>query len=101
MTAGASASPFRYHFEMGISRADFLRLLPFAVGGAPQRVVGDRIDSPGPPPWTITLATLPGRSFGPVRIPALAVTLTVGAATPEAAQAFVERFLLGYQRAGG
>jgi hypothetical protein len=86
---------------MGLTREDFLRLLPAAVGGAAFVVEGDEIASGGPPAWRIGIAPRPGRGFGPVRIPVLAVTLRLEAATPDEAGAFVGRFLLGFQRAGG
>jgi len=97
-TAGAT---FRRAYDMGITRAEFLRLLPAAVGGAAFRVEGDDVLSAGPPPWRIRLEARPGRGFGPVMIPVLAVALAVEAATPAEAEVFVERFLLGFQRAGG
>lgn len=86
---------------MALSRAEFLRLLPGAVGGAPFRIDGDEIRSKGgSPAWRIRLAERPPRAFGPVGIPVLAVTLEVEA-EGGARDAFVARFLLGYQRAGG
>jgi len=92
----------RFDCEMALTRADFLRLLPVAVGHAPFRVEGDAIVAEGlPPPWRIALAALPDRAFGPVGIPVLAVRLEVEAASPAAGQAFLSRFLLGFQRAGG
>ena len=92
----------RHRYEMTIARADFLRLLPFAVGGNPYRIEGDEIASVGSAPaWRIRMAEQPGRPFGPVALPVLAVTLDVDGAKPDEARAFVERFLLGYQRAGG
>jgi hypothetical protein len=87
---------------MALTREDFLRLLPVAVGGAAFRVQGGRIDSLGcDPAWRIRLEPGSGRAFGPVRIPVLAVALTIEGATDAQAAAFVDRFLLGYQRAGG
>jgi len=88
-------------WEMALTRAEFLRLLPVAVGDAPFRIDGDGIVSNGgPPPWRIRLEDRPPRAFGPVGIPVLAVTLEVDA-DGAARDAFIARFLLGYQRAGG
>jgi hypothetical protein len=88
--------------EMALTRADFLRLLPVAVGGAAYRVDGDEIGSlGGSPAWRIRLRERAPRAFGPIAIPVLAVALEIEGAQPEAAQAFVSRFLLGFQRAGG
>jgi hypothetical protein len=90
------------HFEMGITRAEFLRLLPAAVGHAPWRIEGGDIVAKGPPPaWRIRMEEKPGRRFGPVCVPVLAVTLGLEALGDEEARAFVERFLRAFQRAGG
>jgi len=86
---------------MALTRAELLRLLPVAVDGAPFRLDGDEIVSEsGTPAWRIRLEERPPRAFGPVGIPVLAVTLEVDA-HGAARDAFVARFLLGYQRAGG
>ena len=45
----------KLHYEMGITRADFLRLLPAAVGHAPLRIEGDEIHGDGAPSWRIKL----------------------------------------------
>jgi hypothetical protein len=92
----------RHRYEMTISRADFLRLLPAAVGHGRFRVEGDEIRSEGgEPAWRIVLGERPARPFGSVALPVLAVDLAVEAADAGGARAFVERFLLGFQRAGG
>ncbi len=101
MSADSPPRAFRRDFEMALTRADFLRLLPAAVGGAPFRVEGDEVVSLGSPAWRIRIEPRPGRAFGPVEIPMLAVSLTGDALAPAEAQAFVDRFLLGFQRAGG
>ncbi|MBL0141151.1 MAG: hypothetical protein IPP91_03585 [Betaproteobacteria bacterium] len=89
-------------FEMTLTRADFLRLLPVAVGHAGFRVEGDDIVSDGGAlAWRIRLEDRPARKFGPVELPVVAVTLDLTRTSPEAGRAFVERFLLGFQRAGG
>jgi hypothetical protein len=87
---------------MGITRAEFLRLLPVAVGNAAWRMEGDEIAGEGiAPAWRIRLQEMPDRPFGSVRLPVLGVTLIIEDATDADAAAFVARFLLGYQRAGG
>jgi hypothetical protein len=92
----------RHDYEMGLTRADFLRLLPVAVGNAPFRVEGDEIASAGgSPAWRIRLRECPPRAFGPVELPVLAVGLSVDGAAEADARRFVARFLLGFQRAGG
>ena len=85
---------------MTITRADFLRLLPVAVGGADFTVEGDAIASrEAAPAWRIDLEERPSRAFGPVSLPVLAVRITVP--DPSASQAFLDRFHRGFQRAGG
>jgi hypothetical protein len=74
---------------MGITRAEFDRLLPAAVARA------EGID------WRVEAVEGAERSFGLLRMPVLHVTLEVGAAASDEAQRFVERFLLAFQRAGG
>lgn len=87
---------------MTLTREDFLRLLPGAVGHAPWRIEDDLITGEGTrPSWRIRLHERPGRRFGPVQLPVLGVTLQVADATPAERAAFVDRFLLGFQRAGG
>jgi len=85
---------------MGITRVEFLRLLPVAVSHAAYRIEGDDIAADDDA-WWIRLEEQPGRRFGAVVLPVLAVTLVLGAMSGEEARIFVERFLLGYQRAGG
>ena len=78
MSAAPPARAFRRDYDMALTREDFLRLLPVAVGGAPFRVQGGQIDSlGGDPAWRIRLEPRAGRPFGPVRIPVLAVALTI------------------------
>lgn len=92
----------RRDFDMALTRADFLRLLPVAVGGEPCRVDGnDIIAEAGTIAWRIRIEEKAGRPFGPVALPVLAVELHLDGATEAQARAFVDRFLLGFQRAGG
>jgi hypothetical protein len=86
---------------MGITRAEFLRLLPAAVGRAPFLIEGDEIHGHGAPSWRIRLREMPQRRIGLVALPVLEVELAVDAPSDAQAQAFVDRFLLGFQRAGG
>ena len=91
--------PIRY--EMSLTRAEFLRLLPVAVGHAPWRLDGAYIRAEGPPAWRIRLDERPGRPFGPVRLPVLDVTIDLADVPAPDRAAFIERFRLGFQRAGG
>ncbi len=97
---GNDSDPF--FFEMSITRAEFLRLLPVAVGHAVWQVDGNVIAGEGArPSWRIRLAEMPGRSLGSVRLPVLGVTLEVGGSSEAERAAFLRRFHLGFQRAGG
>lgn len=89
------------HYEMGITRAEFLRLLPAAVGHAPFRIEGDEIRADGAPSWRIRLRELPKRRIALVALPVLDVDLVIDAPSGAELQAFVDRFLLGFQRTGG
>ncbi len=86
-----------YRWEMGITREEFMRLLPVAVGGDSFQDRGDALHGTG---WRVRLATLPPRRIALVAMPVLEVILEMES-DGEAAAAFVQRFLLGYQRAGG
>ena len=91
----------KLRYEMGITRADFLRLLPAAVGHAPFRCEDDEIHGDGAPAWRIRLREMPQRRIARLALPVLDVELFVDAPSGAQAQAFVDRFLLGFQRAGG
>ena len=91
----------KLHYEMGITRAEFLRLLPAAVGHAPFRIEGDEIRGDGAPSWRIKLREMPKRRIALVALPVLDVELVIDAPSGTEAKAFVDRFLLGFQRAGG
>jgi len=86
---------------MGITRAEFLRLLPAAVGHAPFRFEGDEIRGDGVPSWRIRLREMPQRRIALLALPVLDVELLVEAPSGTETKAFVDRFLLGFQRAGG
>ena len=86
-----------YRWEMGITREEFVRLLPVAVGGGGFEDRGDAVQGAG---WRVRLAPRPHRRIALVALPVLEVVLELEA-DGEEALLFVERFLLGYQRAGG
>ena len=86
-----------YRWEMGITREEFVRLLPVAVGGDPFDDRGEALHGSG---WRLRIARMPERRIALVAMPVLEVILEIES-DGHAAAAFVERFLLGYQRAGG
>jgi hypothetical protein len=85
---------------MALTRDEFLRLLPVAVDHAAYRVMANVISDSGGE-WRITLEMKPELRIALLVMPVLGVTLEITNATSEKAKRFIERFLLGYQRAGG
>lgn len=93
-----------HEMEMALSRADFMRLLPQAVQG-PFRVdedAGGRIfGGLGGIGWDIQLTPLPPRRIALLELPRLKVQLRLRSSDPVATGAWLHRFMLGFQRAGG
>jgi hypothetical protein len=86
---------------MGITRAEFLRLLPAAVDEAPFRADGDSFAGrTGRVAWTIHVEARDSRRIALLTMPVTAVDVILDA-TADEADAFMERFLRAYQRAGG
>ena len=90
---------------MTVSRAEFLRLLPAAVGG-------ERFDPDGADPsvlvhrgqgrrWRIRLVPLPPIRLGPVAMERFRVDLAFEGYPAGEAEAFVDRFMRHFQRGGG
>jgi hypothetical protein len=91
-----------YEYEMALTQSDFMRLLPVAVGHAEFLVHGNCIESQGDAPaWRITLEPRPERRIALLSVPALGVIVEIADTSAEYAARFIERFLLGFQRAGG
>ncbi|HUY02124.1 MAG TPA: hypothetical protein VMV33_02460 [Rhodocyclaceae bacterium] len=88
--------------EMSITRADFLRLLPAAVGHAPFSVEGERIEHRDPGrAWRIRLTALPDLRIGLVRLERHRVVLSLEGYGEEETDAFMRRFELYFRRGGG
>ena len=86
---------------MALTRADFLRLLPVAVQG-PFQVDGDQISGgSGELSWQITLTSLEPRRIALLVLPRLHVELDLHSTNPAVTAAWLQRFMLGFQRAGG
>jgi hypothetical protein len=85
---------------MALTRNEFLRLLPVAVDHAEYRIMEDSVVHTGGE-WRIALEKKPERRIALLVMPVLGVTVEISQANPDKASRFVERFLLGYQRAGG
>ena len=89
-------------FEMSITRADFLRLLPAAVGHQAFSVEGGRIEHrDGRRSWSIRLTALPDLSIGLVRLARHRVVLAFEGYGEEEVAAFIRRFELYFRRGGG
>ena len=85
--------------EMALTRAEFLRLLPGAAGGAPWRADGDAVRVGDA--VSIDLEALPPRRLGPFEIPVMRVTLRFHGVDEDEARAFVRRFDRAFQKGGG
>lgn len=87
---------------MGITRSEFLRLLPAAIGRDEALLTGDALSGNWKGlRWRLTIAEKPSRRIAQLSVPVLEVVLDFPGAAPGQARAFVERFLRAYQRAGG
>ena len=88
--------------EMSISREDFLRLLPSAVGqvvvAAQDGVFGGGDDHYR---WEIRLQKLEDRRLGSVVLPFHRVDIRLEGHSEDEAAAFMTRFQRGFQRGGG
>jgi hypothetical protein len=91
---------FHRSLEMSISREEFLRLLPSAVG--PFEVDGDSIrPSGGDRRWTIRLVPLADRPLGGVVVPRHRVEIALETGAETEGEAFMARFARAFLRGGG
>lgn len=88
--------------EMSIDRADFLRLLPAALGGIPFSLHDDEIEAhSGARRIRIRLSRAGTRSMGSLQLPRLQVTLDLAGFPERERSEFLRRFDLAFQRGGG
>jgi hypothetical protein len=88
--------------EMSLSREEFRRLLPGAVGATDiQEQDGVFRASEGARRWNIRLSPLAHRRLGSVVLPCQAVEISLEGHTEAEVAAFLERFHRGFQRGGG
>jgi hypothetical protein len=88
--------------EMSISREEFARLLPAAVGRAVSMDEdGSFRGSEAGRSWSIRLLALPQRDLGSVRLPRHQVEIRFGGFSQPEADAFMLRFHRGFLRGGG
>ncbi|HEY3400809.1 MAG TPA: hypothetical protein VGK03_09285 [Geothrix sp.] len=88
--------------EMSLSREEFLRMLPGAVGRATvAEADGVFSGSDGGRCWAIRLVPLADRRLGRVVLPRHRVEICLDGYSGEEAEAFLARFHRGFQRGGG
>lgn len=90
---------------MTLGRSEFLRLLPGAVGSAfgVEETPGATLlaHQGAGENWRIRLTPLPPTYLGPIPMERLQVDLAFEGWPPGQVDAFIARFLRGYQRGGG
>ena len=89
---------FPRSYDATISREDFLRLLPQAVGGDAWTVAGDRFVGDR---WSLCLTRIAPLEIGSVRLDRHRVEVEFEGLSPAEEDAFMQRFTLHYQRGGG
>jgi len=88
------------NLEMSITREEFFRLLPAAVG--PFEVDGNTIRGNGTDcGWLIRLVPLADRHLGAAVVPRHGVDIVLEGCSEAEAGAFMERFHRGFLRGGG
>ncbi len=88
--------------EMTTSRADFMRLLPAAVGGLAYRLDdGDIVQGDAVRGWRIALAPLPELAIGLIRLERFRVVFSFRGHSASEISAFLHRFDLYFARGGG
>lgn len=88
--------------EMTITQAEFLRLLPAAVAGAPFVSRGGLIDhGDAGRGWRIALTPLPDLTHGLIRLERQRVVFSFRGYASEEIAAFLRRFDLYFARGGG
>jgi hypothetical protein len=90
------------NLEMTISREEFLRLLPGALGQAFVREAEGRFSGgAGARRWTLHLRPLPPRRLGSVELPCHRVEFCFEGHLESEVMEFMARFHRGFQRGGG
>ena len=88
--------------DMSLSRDEFLRLLPVAVGGAAiEEMDGCFRGSDDQGRWTIQVHPIKDLCLGSVILPRHRIDLCLEGYSEEAERAFLVRFHRGFQRGGG
>ena len=90
------------HKEMGYTHAEFMRLLPKAVGGAAMQVTGSKIEvREGERSLRIELGEEGERRIANLRLPMTPVNLVFSGYGDAEIEAALDRFWRAYQKGGG
>ncbi|HSK10735.1 MAG TPA: hypothetical protein VK911_14240 [Vicinamibacterales bacterium] len=92
--------PLHHVLEMSISREEFFRFLPAAVGAFVVEGNTVRSSSAGAG-WTIRLVPLADRRLGRVVVPRHRVEIDLDAGSKAEGEAFLDRFHRAFLRGGG
>jgi hypothetical protein len=92
--------PVEHTLEMSLTREEFFRLLPAAVGAfeADGEIVRWSGADHG---WTMRLVPLEDQRLGRVSVPRHLVEIVLEGYSEAEGEAFMERFLRGFLRGGG
>lgn len=91
---------FHRSLEMSLTREEFVRLLPTAVG--PFEEDGNTLRGHGTAcGWLIRLTLLAGRRVGSMEMPRHQVEIVLEGCAESEAEAFMERFHRAFLRGGG
>jgi hypothetical protein len=94
--------PASFERQMGLTRNEFLRTLPEAVGHPDYRIDGDRIEIEDPAgPILIQLGPAEERLIGMLRLPLIRVVFQFGGMHRADRERFMSRFERHFQRGGG
>ena len=85
-------------YDATITRPDFLRLLPAATGESGFTENGGVFRGHG---WEVRFSPIAPLEIGMVRLERHRIEIAFDGLTPEAEEAFMQRFTLHYQRGGG
>lgn len=92
----------RFSKEMGVSHADFFRLLPRAMGDTPYSVNGKTVNGElGSGTVSIEIGEQQERRIALLAIPYAQVTFTFGGVAENERTEFMRYFDLRFQRGGG
>ena len=89
---------FPLAYDATTTRAEFVRLLPLAVGGEGFREINGRFVGQG---WSVRLTPIAPLEIGLVRLERHRVEIAFDGLDEAARDEFMNRFTLYYQRGGG